>query len=292
MIKPWKQVALFLVLSLILAGSLIYYVLPKFLYPSLRLDSIPSGAYVVPWMRPYPYFGQIPDPFNIESIMTNALKLNITFHIDTPNGTRTVPSIVYLGHDSKYLYVGGKFVGMYSNPVSVPYGDTQPNRFQIFFDVTNDGVLKTPEAGTGFGVNIDVPQETLVGGSWADLLWAYATGNYNRMTWWAADLYLETQGGQHIFSMAAHEQEYDNATGTVTILFARYLNRAGMEDINALQMRAGERWTMGFLLELGYQKELANMVDGWPQNIYPYLSNDSSWWPKLVIDLSNPPANM
>ncbi len=252
---------------------------------------MPAGAYIVPWMRPNPCFGQIPDPFNIDSIMENALKLNITFHIDTPNGTRIVPGTVYLGHDSKYLYVGGKFTGMYSNPASVPYGDTQPNCFQIYFDVANDGVLRTPEAGTCFAVNIDVPQETLVGGSWADMFWQYADDPYNHNIWMPADLYLETRGGQHIFSMAAHEQEYDSATGTVTILFARYLNRPGMEGINALQMRAGERWTMGFLLELEYQKELANMVDGWPQNIYPYLSNDSSWWPKLVIDLTSPPPS-
>ena len=261
------------------------------LYP-LRRDSLPAGVYIVPWMKPYPYFGQIPDPFNIDSVMTGALRLNITFHIDTPNGTRMIPSTVYLGHDSKYLYVGGKFVGMHSNPASVPYGDTQPNCFQIYFDVANDGVLKTPEAGSGFAVNIDVPQETLVGGTWADMMWAYAAGNYKRMTWWAADLYLETRGGQSTFSMSAHVQEYDSSTGTVTILFARFLNRPGMENINALQMRAGERWTMGFILELKYQKELANMVDGWPRNIYPYLSDDSSWWPKLVIDLANPPANM
>ncbi len=252
---------------------------------------MPAGAYVVPWMQPRPYFGQIRDPFNIDSIMASALKLNITFHIDTPNGTRTIPSTVYLGHDSRYLYVGGKFVGMGSNPASVP-GDSQPNRFHMYFDVANDGVLKTPEAGSGFAVNIDVPHETLVGVQWPDMFWQYADTPYNHNIWMPADGYLETRGGQRIFSMAAHAQEYDNSSGTVTILFARYLSRPGMENINALQMRPGERWTMGFLLELAYQKELANMVDGWPRNVYPYLSNDASWWPKLVIDLANPPANM
>lgn len=260
------------------------------MYP-LRRDSVPAGAYVVPWMQLYPYFEQILDPFDIDSVMASALKLNMAFHIDTPNGTRTIPSTVYLGHDSKYLFVGGKFVGMGSNPASVP-GDSQPNRFQMYFDVANDGVLKTPEAGSCFAVNIDVSHETLVGVQWPDMFWEYADAPYNHNIWMPADLYLETRGGQRIFSMAAHAQEYDSPSGTVTILFARYLNRPGMENINALQMRPGERWTMGFILELAYQKELANMVDGWPKSIYPYLSDDSSWWPKLVIDLTNPPANM
>jgi hypothetical protein len=285
-----KRILTFALLFGILITSL-FYVLPAVMNP-LRIDDVPAGAYVVPWMQPYPYFGEIHDPFNIDSIMADALKLNMTFHIDIPNGTRVIPSTVYLGHDSKYLYVGGKFVGMYSNPASVPGVETEPNRFHIYFDVVNDGVLKTPEAGSGFAVMIDVPEETLSGGECLDMFWQYAEYPYNHMIWMPAENYLMTRGGQPFYSAAAKAQEYDSSTGAVTILFARYLNRRGIENIDALQMRPGERWVMGFLLELEYQKELANMVDGWPRNIYPYMSDDSSWWPKLVIDLTNPPPNM
>ncbi len=79
------------------------------------------------------------------------------------------------------------------------------------------------------------------------------------------------------------------------VLFSRFLSRPALSEIDALQMKFGERWVMGFLIELGYNTwygTYTDFVDGWPQKIYPYLSNDSSWWPKLVIDLTNPPANM
>jgi hypothetical protein len=289
--NPWKRILIFSIFFSILIFGLVYYVLPNALHP-LRIDIVPADAYIVPWMQPDPYFGNIPETFDIDSVMASALKLNVTFHIDTPNGTRVISSTVYLGHDSTYLYVGGKFVGMHSNPASVPYGDTQPNRFQIYFDVANDGVLETPEAGSGFGVTIDVPQDTLVGWQWPDMMWVYdPTHIYGHMIWMPADSYLETRDGQHVFSCAADAEEYDSSTGTLTILFARFLNRPEIANIDAMQMRPGERWVMGFILELAYQKELANMVDGWPNNIYPYLSSNSSWWPKLVIDLTNPPPS-
>jgi len=55
----------------------------------------------------------------------------------------------------------------------------------------------------------------------------------------------------------------------------------------------GERWVMGFLFELGFaaNSELGDS-DIWPQGAYPYPSNDTSWWPKLAIDLSASPASL
>jgi hypothetical protein len=287
----WKRVLLFSILFLILAISLFYYILPNVLHP-LRIDPVPAGAYIVPWMRPNPWFGQIPATFNIDAVMAYALKLNMTFRINMWDGTtRVIPSTVYLGHDQNYLYIGGKFVSMYSNPASEPNGWTEPNVFSIYFDVANSGVLKTPEAGSSYAVTIDVPQETLTAGGCSDMVWAYESTTYKHMVWMPAENYLGPIKGETIFSLAAQTAEYDNSTGTVTILFARYLNRPGMEDINALQMRPGERWVMGFLLELKYQKELDNRVDGWPKTTFGIWSNDSSWWPKMVIDLTNPPPS-
>jgi hypothetical protein len=287
---PWKRILLFSLLFSVLVFSLFYYVLPNALYP-LRVDKVPAGAYIVPWMQPYPYFGQIPDTFNIDAVMTNALKLNMTFRINMWDGTtHVIPSTVYLGHDSKYLYVGGRFVNMYSNPASQPYGDTQPNVFWIYFDVAGSGELKTPEAGSLYGVTIDVPQETLVGGQWDDIVWVYESTQYKHMAWIPAYNYLLPNARRAGSSIVAQTAEYDNSTGTVTILFARLLRTPGTEDFNALQMRPGERWVMGFLLELEYQKELDNRVDGWPKKTYLEWSSNSSWWPKLVIDLTNPPA--
>lgn len=287
----WKRILVFCLFFSILVFSLFYYVLPKVLYP-LRIDVVPTGAYVVPWMRPHPYFGQIPTTFDIDAVMADALKLNMTFRISMWNGTtRVIPSTVYLGHDSKHLFVGGRFAGMYSNPASLP-NDTQPNLFSILFDVTNDGLLKTPEAGSGFGVNIDVPEETLVLTQWDDMVWVYERYTYKHMMWMPAQNYLLPNAARAGSSVAAQTAEYDNSTGTVTILFARFLRTPGTEDFNALQMRSGERWVMGFLIELWYQKELDNRVDGWPKKTYGEWSDDSSWWPKLVIDLANPPPNM
>jgi hypothetical protein len=286
-----ERILLFSILFLILIIGLFYYVVPNVFNP-LRIDKIPDGTYIVPWMSPEPWFGQMPENFSIDVVMTDALKLYITFRIDMWDGTtRTIPSTVYLGHDKDFLYVGGKFVGMYSNPASVP-GDTQPNVFDILFDVTNSGVLKSPESGSGLAVNIGVPKDVPEGYSFADMTWQYEPHLYKRMIWLPADNYLGPPNFQQVFAFAAHAIEYDNSTGTVTMLFARFLSRSGTENINALQMRPGERWVMGFVLELWYQKERDNRFDGWPRNIYPYESNDSSWWPKMVIDLTNPPSTI
>lgn len=289
--RNWKRILVLTILLFILVGSLLYYILPGILYP-LRRDSVPSGAYVVPWMRPYPYFGQIPVKFDIDAVMAGALSLNMTFRISLWDGTtRVIPSTVYLGHDGSHMYIGGRFSGMYSNPASLP-NDTQPNRFSILFDVANDGLLKTPEAGSSFGVNIEVPEEVLVLTQWDDMVWVYERNTYKHMIWMPAYNYLIPDARRAGSSVTGQTAEYEDSTGTITILFSRLLRTPGTEDFNALQMRLGERWIMGFLLELGYQKELDNRVDGWPKKTYGEWSDDSSWWPKLVIDLTNPPANM
>lgn len=261
------------------------------------MDSVPSDAYVVPWMRPYQpypyyYFGEILVSSSIDTVMADALKLNMTFRISIWNGTtRVIPSTVYLGHDQNYLFIGGKFVGMYNNPANI-FSSDEPNVLGIYFDVGNDGILKTPESGSRYYVSIGVPpHETSVSATYGDIIWAYEPTQSKRTIWWPAQNYLFPHGTSST-AFANGTARYDNSTGTVTILFARFLRRPGTEDFNAFQMRPGERWVMGFLFELWFEKSFDNRVDGWPYSIYPYLSDDSSWWPKLAIDLTNPPANM
>jgi len=89
--------------------------------------------------------------------------------------------------------------------------------------------------------------------------------------------------------------EYENSTGTLTILFFRHLQKPENAEINALQMRCGERWVMAFNIELRIFLEYFEnglFVDGWPTNTFPYASHDSFWWLKLAIDLTNPPPNL
>jgi hypothetical protein len=296
-----KQVVIFFVLSLILAGSLIYYGLPKFLYPSLRLDSAPSGAYVVPWMRPNPsieelnYYPQLPyspPTFDVDLVMTDALKLNMTFRIVTRSDVRVVPSVVYLGHDADHLYVAGKFVGMYGNPDTNYPENVIPNLFDILFDVENDGVLKSPESGSRFAAYVH--QERAGFNVYVDMLW-FDDPPDGRASWTDVDWYAgEILHRALPVSEDGMATAYYNSTGTLMIIYSRLLRLSGNAEVNALQMRPGERWTMGFLLQLGYQSDdyrIGLYMDGWPQNIYPYVSDDSSWWPKLVIDLANPPAS-
>jgi hypothetical protein len=297
----WKRILLFSLFFSILSGSLIYYVLPHILLYSLRIDTIPPNAYIVPWMRPNPPIEELnrnpqlpygPPPFDIDDVMTDALKLNMTFRINIPNGTRVVPSTVYLGHDLDHFYVGGKFSGMYTNPASTNER-TVPNIFKIFFDVANDGVLKQPESGS------DLPAYITSKGAevwfYHDLVWMDYVPEYRRASWILADSYYDLyfHKAQPDFAVGNMITEYDNSTGTLIILFSRFLWLPSISEVNALQIRTGERWAMGFLLELGYNTNSENgeFVDGWPQKTYPYLTNDASWWPKLVIDLTNPPPD-
>lgn len=295
-----KQIFL-LSLFFILIGSLIYYALPRVVYPPLRKDSIPSGAYVIPWMRPSPSIEELvhvpinSPPWDIDAVMAGALKLDLTFNIAIPNGSRIVPSTVYLGHDTDLLYIGGKFQGMYTNPASNPLDEIMPNYFEIFFDVADDGVLKSPESGSRLSVFLAPDAGWHTGKMWGyhDMAWFYVREN-EREHWVLADNYYEwiLRKAQPAFAIENVVLEYDNSTGNLMTLFSRYLSRTGNSEVNALQMRTGERWVMGFLLELGYAthySSFGNFVDGWPRKTYPYLDNDASWWPKLVIDLSNPP---
>ena len=292
-----ERVLLLAILLSILVGSLLYIILPGLLYP-LRIDKIPFDAYIVPWMRPTPQIAGLYSRFDIGSVMADALELNVTFRVVFPNETRVIPSMLYLGHDSDYLYVGGRFVGMDTNPINTD-NDTYPQYFSIYFDVPNNGVLSSPESGSRIALFI---QKSSAGGlSWFyhDLSWVYDTSVTHRMIWMTANDYYAfcLHRAQPTFSLAAEAAEYDKTTGTVSILFARYLSRAEISEANGLQMRPSERWVLGFQLELGFTNPnispedlFLDFIDGWPRNIYPYLSNDSSWWPKMVIDLTNPPA--
>jgi hypothetical protein len=249
-------------------------------------------------MRPNPSIKELnlnaqqpygPPPFDIDSVMANALKLNMTFNISIPGGNRIIPSTVYLGHDLDYLYVGGKFCGMGMNPLDIAL----PDYLSMFFDVANTGVLKQPESGFRFSDYIYQHWT----GLWIyhDELWVDYVAQDRRASWLLADNYYSIYLGkaQTVFSVGDGIKEYDNSTGTVTILLSRRLSCPGNAEVNAFQMMPGERWVIGFLIELGYVTNIGSFgdyVDGWPRNIYPYLSNDSSWWPKLCIDLTNQPS--
>jgi len=292
-----KRILLLSLFFFILALGLTYYVLPQFA-PRLRTDSVPPDAYTVPWMRPNPSIQELapqlpysPPTFDIDTVMAQALRINMTFRIEIPNGTRIVRSTVYLGHDLDYLYVGGKFIGMFTNPAST-LERTVPNIFSLFFDTASDGVLKNPESGSRLSSYI-----TSTGtGAWIyhDLVWAYGA-QVGRTEWILADNYYTIYLGktQPVFAVGDGVKGYDNSTGTLIVLFSRYLQRPEISEVNALQMKRGERWVMGFLFELGYatNSDAGDYVDGWPRKTYPYLSDDSSWWPKLVIDLSNAPSS-
>jgi hypothetical protein len=300
--RLWKRTLLFIFLFLILAISLFYFVLPNVLYP-LRIDKIPDGAFIVPWMEPSPSIAVLrtyaqnpygPPPFNIDSVMQGALKLSMTFNISIAGGNRIIPSTVYLGHDMNYLYVGGEFRGMGLNPNNSP-NVTLPNYLSIFFDVNNNGKLTFPEAGSQLPVFVYNDTWT-TGGLYHDLLWDDYVETLHRASWTFAENYCSPNAPPGM-TLASGFAEYDNPTGTLTVIFARFLRLPVMSGLDALQMRPGERWVMGFVVELGFGRwvssgAMADNVDGWPQKIYPFLSDDSSWWPKLVIDLTNPPKTI
>jgi hypothetical protein len=295
----WKTIFPFSILFLILIVSLFYFVSPSVLSP-LRRDTVSPDTYIVPWMRPDPSIeelnlhAQLPygsPNFDIDSVMTNSLKLGMIFRIDIANSTRVVSSTVYLGHDSDFLYVGGKFVGMGTNPANIPNGGIGGNFLQILFNVDNEDVLKTPESGSR--TSVCLYQERPEALFYYDMVWigknTYDSGRpYWEMSENLDDIGIQVQALATIDGAA----EYDSSTGTVSVLFARHLRLPSITQVNALQMRPGERWVMGFLLETGFETQTGvfqDYVDGWPRKAYPYLSNDSSWWPRMVIDLSNPP---
>ena len=299
----WKRVVLFAVLFSILIVSLFYFILPNILYP-LRIDNIPAGAYVVPWMEPNPSVANVTlysinsQPWNIDTVMAGALKLDMAFTVTVLNETRIIPSTVYLGHDADYLYVGGQFHDMYRNPTDNG-SSTFANVFGILFDVTDNGQLTFPEAGSVLG----------------DYLFENASLQFNDATWTFDDLFWGRVAGEQTpiwnlqsdyyspkaepaFAEKDTAAEYDNVTGTLTVLFSRYLWCPGNSLTNAFQMKRGERWVMGFMLMIGYMNEYAllpgpagpgGFLATWPE-AYSFESNDSSSWPKLVIDLTNQPA--
>lgn len=294
---------LMLALVIVLVFSLFYFVLPKILFP-LRLDSIPSGAYIVPWMRPEPYFETIKsmNSWNIDAVMAEALKLYVNFSITIPNETRTVQSIVYLGHDKEYLYIGGKFYSMGKNPATT-VDLTLANYFNLYLDVANNGVLNFPESGSMFSVWVNPEAEqrsatdnwrTGIIWSYDDLVWSYSHSRSEEYVWLTGEYYYQPKA-QPASALGSMDALYETSTGTVIILFSRYLWQPATSEINALQIRQGERWVMSFNIELRIFLEYFEdglFVDGWPMSTFPYSSHDSFWWPKLVIDLTNPPPNL
>ena len=292
-----KRLLLFTFFFSVLVVSLFYYVFPSIVYP-LRKDAIPSDAYLVPWMKPNPSIEQLniysvdSPPWYIEPVMMNALTLDATFIIRLPSENRTIKGTIYVGHDFDYLYVGAKLRGMYKNPTRTPpepLGNaTFANLFVLMFDVANKGQLSFPEAGTLTGVFLfdNANWHTQAGWGSDDLLWW-------KSNWTVSEDYYQPKG-QPAFSLRNMAVEYDNSTGTLILLFSRYLRQPGNSQVNAFQMRQGERWVVKFLVSAGYQKEGYLWTDYlvcWPKP-YLYNSPDSSWWPKLVIDLTNPPQKI
>ncbi len=290
-----RTVLIFSILFLILAVSFLYYALPNILFP-LRIDPMPDGAYVIPWMRPNPSIPLLWHPWVIDTVMTGALKLNMTFRIAIPGETRVVPSTVYVGHDEEYLYVGANFTGIGRNPYTnaqAYYGAY----FNIHFDVDNSGQLTFPEAGSTLEAVVPPPENHTMHNYdspiiyyYMDNVWENYMATVRRGAWdfaGNAGMPVQTHG-----DMVA---EYDNGTGTLVVLYARHLWKDGYYS-NSLQMRPGECWVMGFMLELGFMNpfgdtyEDRNHYDGWPRNAFPYLTNDASWWPKLAIDLTKQPT--
>jgi hypothetical protein len=191
-----------------------------------------------------------------------------------------------------YLYVGGEFRGMGLNPDSDPTY-TLPNYFNILFDVNDNGKLSFPEAGSQLPVLVYNDTWTTTG-LYHDFLWDNYVSDLGRACWIYAEEYCFPNSPPGM-TMANGFAEYDPPTGTLTIIFARLLQDPVMSRLDALQIRPGERWVMGFVLELGFGRyqsgqPFSDNVGGWPQNVYPYLSDNSSWWPKLVIDLTKQPA--
>lgn len=306
----WKLI-LVLFLSFILFSSLIYYVLPHVLSP-LRIDKIPPDAYVIPWMRPSTSIETLRRlqrrdlPWDIDSTMTEALRLNITFTMTMNNRTHAIPSTIYIGHDAEYLYIGGEFFGMGPNPNSRVDEGYVPSFFNLLFDTDNDGMLIFPESGSSANI-IVLPYvvtyspgskpsrwENMFSGGYDDLIWTDYDTNVQSGYWsHAQDYYNNMRTHWPEPATRTWAAQYDNFTGTLTVLYPRRLWQPNYPYTNRLQMRSGERWVMGFLIELGFYKlrlEDTYVVDGWPQKTYPYLNNDASWWPKLVIDLTNPPS--
>jgi len=180
---------------------------------------------------------------------------------------------------------------MFANPADEP-PLTLPNFLDILFDVANDGKLSFPESGSRLSVLV-YNDSWRTGGWHHDLLWTDYSKQLYRAIWIFGDNFYWPYGVPAM-AFGSGDAVYDNSTGTLSIVYSRCLRLSEIAQINALQIRSEECWVMGFLFELGYATrygEFSDFVDGWPQKTYPYLSNNSSWWPKMAIDLSNPPQS-
>jgi len=278
--------------SILLVGGIVYYIVQTNI-SFLRRDRIPSNAIVVPWMIPNPSVETVftysinSQPWNIESVMAGSVKISASFAIKLVNETRNVSSTVYLGHDSTYLYVGADFHGIFLNPTAVNNTNAPPHIFAMLFDVDNEGNLTFPEAGTlvdvGVFENASLNHDQEVW-SFDDLFW------WNSQYWSQGYEYYSPKAAPG-HAVKAEAVEYDNVTGTLTIVYSRSLSDPSDSQINKFQMKSGERWVMSFMLMAGFADRYnlyQNMIVSWPQG-YSFQSADSSWWPKLAIDLGNPP---
>jgi len=294
-----KRILSLSLLFLILAVGLVYYAFQNVLFRP-RIDPIPAGAYIVPWMAPNPSISTLLGipldllPWNIDTAMTGALRLNMIFTILLPGQTWVVPSTIYLGHDAEYLYVGGIFSGIGRDPFSNPQAG-YPDYFDILFDVADKGVLTFPEAGSVMSVDVVPPGAKPLPHGWAsplswwyqELAWQDYIPALHYASWDFADGY-----GMEAVTVGSMAAEYDNTTGTLVVLFSRHLSGVPGYYEDSFEMSPGERWVMGFLLQLGFAGEGSSYdvyQSSWPSS-YFWKSDNSSWWPKLAIDLTNQPA--
>lgn len=296
-----RRLLIFLLFLSILIVSLLFWIYGFPYFSPLRVDSIPPEAYIVPWATPSRPIQRLLEevwntpvhlrpPWKIEEVMAEALKINMKFNLTMPNGTIiTVPSTIYLSHDAEFLYIGGIFRRIGKNPYKDP---ENPNMifhhiFSIYFDVDNDGTLTYPESGSRLQAAV-AKSGRVVLCMYDDLVWS------NNYWWYTQDIY---DGHPPDFAVGAYLAVYKNSTEDLIILFERRL-RCPKLGANALQMRRGERWVMSFLVEIRFgsfhQYSLGSWC-GWPRDIrfpnethwrgFSFESN-SSWWPKLVIDLT------
>lgn len=302
---PQRRILFLSLLFIVLTVSLIV-VLNPFQHP-LRRDNVPSGAYVSPWMQPKSSLNALASmaqsslPWNIGFVMQGSLRIDATFNVPLTNGTRSIPATIYFGHDPSTLYVAGVLHCIYGNPTSsasVFYTDY----FRVYFDSDNDGIVTQPESGSMDSFTEPCPFLPTHCNSTS---WIYPfTAFYHDETWFDNALGSGNPGWgfpqdycQQPTSLVAWASEYFIPNGTWTFAFSRLLNVPD-SCLNSLQMRAGERWAIGFIMEVGYsngspiggQSPYQDFVGGWPRNTYPDLNQDASWWPKLVIDLANPPT--
>jgi len=109
--------------------------------------------------------------------------------------------------------------------------------------------LNFPESGLRVSV-------TVHNGTWQttywfhDEIWYYYDPPVDRECWVFDYEYYHPKGVPG-FSIERCTAEYDDSSGTMTLLFSRHLRYSETAEINGLQMKSGECWVMGFNIEIG-----------------------------------------